>query len=71
MTETEEQALSEAKAILRLHFDSFVITTRISDFDGSDRVNSDWHGSISDIIGLNRVTALRLDAVALDKIKLE
>lgn len=64
MTEAEETALQEAKAVLRLHFDAFTITTRTADEDGTDRVNSDWHGSLSDVIGIHRITGLRLDDIA-------
>ena len=67
MTASEESALAEAKAILRLHFDAFTITTRTADEDGSDRINSDWHGALSDVIGIHRITSLRLDQIALDR----
>jgi hypothetical protein len=67
MTPTEESALEEAKAILKLHFDSFLVTTRVSDEGTRDRVNSDWHGSLSDVIGLHHITGLRLNAIALDR----
>jgi hypothetical protein len=65
MTPAEEAALDEAKRVLGLHFDSFVITTRASDELGNDRVNSDWHGALSDVIGMHRITGLRLDDLAL------
>lgn len=67
MTPSEESALSEVKAILALHFDAYTITTRTADEDGTDRVNSDWHGALSDVIGLHRITGLRLDQLALDR----
>lgn len=65
MTSTQEQALNEAKELLKLHFDSFVITTRYCDENINDSVGSDWHGAISDIVGLNRVTQLRVEAIAI------
>lgn len=68
MKPSEESALDEAKAILRLHFDAFVITTRTSDDGGSDRINSDWHGALSDVIGIQRITSLRLDRVAMKRV---
>lgn len=64
MTPAEEKALSEAKGILLLHFDAFTITTRSADEDGTDRVNSDWHGALSDVMGIHRMTGLRLDDIA-------
>lgn len=67
MTSAEESALNEVRAILRLYFDAFVITTRTHDEDGTDRINSDWHGALSDAIGLNRVTTLRMDRIAIDR----
>lgn len=67
MTPVEERALDEAKRILKLHFDAFTITTRTGDEDGTDRINSDWHGALSDVIGIHRITALRLDAIAIDR----
>lgn len=66
MTDAEESALSEAKAILKLHFDAFTITTRASDETGTDRINSDWHGALSDVIGMHRITMLRMDRIALE-----
>lgn len=70
MTPTEENALSEAKQILKLHFDAFTVTTRTADEDGTDRINSDWHGALSDVIGIHRITGLRLDAIAVGNSKL-
>lgn len=67
MSPSEELALNDAKAILRLHFDAFVVTTRTSDEDGTDRINSDWHGPLSDIIGIHRITSLRLDNIAVQR----
>lgn len=64
MTPAEEEALAEAKRILGLHFDAYVVTTRVADEDGSDRINSDWHGSLSDVVGMHRITGLRLDDLA-------
>lgn len=67
MTAPEEEALNEAKKILGLHFDAYTITTRTADENGTDRVNSDWHGALSDVIGLHRITGLRLDQLAMDR----
>lgn len=70
MTSSEEQALNDAKKILRLHFDAFTVTTRTADEYGADRINSEWHGALSDVIGIHRITGLRLDAIALGKSQL-
>lgn len=67
MTDAEKTALDEAKAILRLHFDAFTVTTRTQDEDGTDRINSDWYGALSDVIGIHRITGLRLDQLAIDR----
>ena len=64
MTPAEESALGEAKAILRLHFDAFVLSTRTADEDGTDRINTDWHGALSDVMGIQRISSLRMDEVA-------
>lgn len=64
MTQAEEFALDEAKAILRLHFDAFVISTRTADEDGTDRINTDWHGALSDVMGIQRISSLRMDEIA-------
>lgn len=69
MTQAEEQAIDEVRGILRLHFDTFTITTRTADEDGTDRINSDWHGPLSDVIGMHRITGLRMDQIALSKIQ--
>jgi hypothetical protein len=66
MTPAEKSAIEEARGILHLHLDSFILTTRTADEDGTDRVNSDWCGSLPDVIGMNRITALRLDKIAID-----
>jgi hypothetical protein len=66
MTPAEEIALNEAKVALAAHFDAFVITTRASDGAG-DRVNSDWHGALSDVFGLNSMTQLRMERLILDR----
>lgn len=70
MTAAEESALEEAKGILRLHFDAFTISTRTADEDGTDRINSDWHGALSDVMGIHRITGLRLDDIALKRGKI-
>ena len=67
MTAAEQAALDEAKAILSLHFDAFVLTTRAADEDDTCRINSDWHGHLADVMGLNRVTGLRLDRIAIEQ----
>ena len=64
MTPAEESALDQAKAILRLHFDAFVLSTRTADEDGTDRINTDWHGALSDVMGIQRISSLRMDEVA-------
>ena len=67
MTPSEETAINAAKKLLALHFDAFLITTRRRDEDGKDQISTDWHGALSDIVGLHRISGLRLDSVALDK----
>lgn len=67
MTPAEESALTEVKAILRLHFNAFVLTTRTGDDDGTDRINTDWHGALSDVMGMNRISSLRMDHIAIER----
>ena len=64
MTPAEESALAEVKGILSLHFDAFVLSTRTADEDGADRINTDWHGALSDVMGIQRISSLRMDEIA-------
>ena len=66
MTPSEQGAIDEAKDVLKLHFDSFIITVRASTEDGGDRVISQWYGALSDVVGMNHITQLRVDRLALD-----
>ena len=65
MTRAEESAVAEVRQILDLHFAAFVLTVRSADEDQTDRVNSLWHGTLSDVIGLTHITAIRLNQVAV------
>ena len=66
MTRDEQNAMNEVRAILIPYFDSFVITTRTADGNG-DRINSEWHGSLSDVLGLASITKMRLEKIANDQ----
>lgn len=60
MTQAQEQAITEVKKILKEHFDSWILTYRITDENLRSKVNHDWHGDIVDIVGLTTITANRL-----------
>lgn len=64
MTPAEESALAEVRRILSLHFDAFVLSTRTSTENGADRINTDWHGALSDVMGIQRISSLRMDEIA-------
>lgn len=66
MTQAEKDAIEEVRGILRLHFDAFVLTTRTNDDGNSHRIITEWRGDISDAIGMNRITQLRMEKVAVD-----
>lgn len=68
MTPLQDKALIDVKHILNSNFDAFVLTTRSCDEFTSDSVNTDWHGSLSDVIGLNHISGKRLDAIALNRL---
>ena len=65
MTEAQHKALVEAKRLLEAHFDAYVLSTRTADENLQDEHNTDWHGSLADVIGLNRITEIRLGHIAL------
>lgn len=60
MTQAQENAIAEVKKILKEHFDSFIITYRITDENLRSKVNHDWHGDIVDVVGLSSIAQSRL-----------
>jgi hypothetical protein len=60
MTPKQEQAIIEVRKILKEHFDSFIITYRITDENLRSKVNHDWHGDIVDVTGLASITQARM-----------
>lgn len=60
MTPTQEAAIIEVKKILKEHFDSWILTYRITDENLRSKVNHDWHGDIVDIVGLTTITHNRM-----------
>jgi hypothetical protein len=61
MTSQRENALNQVRQILVEHFDAFTINVKITDENLNTRVEHYWHGDITDVIGLNRIAAARLE----------
>lgn len=66
MTNLQEQAIKEITKILNLHFDSFILTTKSTDETMQDAINTDWHGSLSDVVGLVEITKNRLMKISTE-----
>jgi hypothetical protein len=60
MTQLQEQAIAEVRRLLKLHFDSWILSYRITDEGLRTKVNQDWHGDIVDVTGLAAVANHRM-----------
>lgn len=60
MTDLQEKAIAEVRKILKEHFDSWIISYRITDEHLRTKVNHDWHGDIVDAVGLSSITNHRM-----------
>lgn len=48
------------------HFDAWLLTHKIKGENLQTSISHDWHGDISDIIGMNTIGGTRLMQVALN-----
>jgi len=60
MTQAQDQAIAEVRKIMKQHFDSWLITYRITDENLNSKIHHDWHGDVVDIVGLSSITQQRL-----------
>lgn len=60
MTPKQEATIAEVRKLLKGDFDSWVLAYKITDENLQSKVNSDWHGHMSDIVGLTSITHSRL-----------
>lgn len=65
MTAAQNEAIEKAKAILMDHFESLVIATRSTDENLKDEMNTDWHGPISDCLGMAVISQERIRSIAV------
>lgn len=63
MTHIQEEALGQIRKILKSNFDAFVLTYKIKDENMRSCFNHEWHGDISDVIGMNHICGIRLNKV--------
>ena len=61
MTPAQEEAVYQVRQILNQNFDAWVFTTRETDDNQHDSINSFWGGPFDSIVGLARITSVRLD----------
>lgn len=61
MATNKEEAIKESKKILMEHFDSFCINLKIKDENLRTKIWHEWHGDITDVLGLNRTACARIE----------
>lgn len=60
MTPLQEKAVDNARALLTEHFDSWVMTYKVKNENLKCKIEHDFHGDITDIVGLVAITQSRL-----------
>ena len=60
MTQAQIEAIEQVRKILIEHFDSWLLTYRITDERMGSKIHHDWHGHVSDVLGLSVITQNRL-----------
>lgn len=50
----------DVRRIMKEHFDSWIVTYRITDENLNTKINHDWHGDIVDVVGLSSITQNRM-----------
>ena len=64
MTESQTQAIADVRKLMNANFDSWVLSHKLVSENLRSSIGQDWHGDISDVIGLTDVTKSRLIAIA-------
>lgn len=52
--------MMEVRKLLKANFASFVLSYRITNENLESKISHDWHGQISDVIGMNEIARVRL-----------
>jgi hypothetical protein len=60
MKQEQEQAIKDVRVILNRHFDAWIVNYKIKDENLRSQISHDWHGDITDVIGLNRIAEQRV-----------
>ncbi len=60
MTSEQNQAIADVRRIMKMHFDSWIISYRITDENLRSQINQDWHGDIVDVTGLAAISNNRM-----------
>ena len=60
MKQEQEQAIRDVRIILNRHFDAWIVNYKIKDENIRSQISHDWHGDITDVIGLNRIAEQRV-----------
>jgi hypothetical protein len=72
MTPQQEEAMKEVRKLMVQNFDSWLLTYSITNENLQTKINHDWHGNISDVVGLSSITQSRLlEYVSLRSTKAE
>jgi hypothetical protein len=63
MTEQQQQAVGQVCRLMKENFDSFILTYRITDENLGSKIHHEWHGHLSDVVGLAAITQHRLGEI--------
>jgi hypothetical protein len=66
LTKAQDKAIKDAKAILMKEFESVVIVLRATDENQCSHFPCDWHGHLSDVVGLLKIATVRVDKNVVD-----
>lgn len=69
LTPKELEAISRVRKIMTEHFDSWIVTYRRTDENLISSINNEWHGDISDVVGLTTVSQARLLRICTEPAK--
>lgn len=63
----QQKAVDEARALLKLNVESYILTFRCSDESGSYSVETFWEGTMPEAVGLAEIAVLRMQEIAILK----
>ncbi|MCR6656631.1 MAG: hypothetical protein NVV63_12655 [Opitutus sp.] len=61
LSSQQEEALDAVRRILAANFDCWALSFRFTREDLSSVVDHDWHGNVTDVVGLTRIASLRAE----------